>query len=289
MLVFRNGKLIGETYLKDPDDITNRHIIWSCTKQVIGALAGIAIEEGVFENLDDPISKYFDEELVDHQDKAAITIRNLLTMQSGIDYENDGVGGETDQLLRQKPDNSVDFVLDRPLINDPGSTFYYKDGDPNLISALIQKAVQMPTDVWADEVLFSKIELSNYNWVRYKDGVTFGGFGIETTPREMAKFALTVADSGNWKGQQVIDSSWIAEMTSSQVDTGFDYGFGYMWWLDAMRNIYFMWGHGGQFALIVPSSNLVVIMTSFPNTQGDYQIQADEALLIVDKIISVCY
>ena len=160
---------------------------------------------------------------------------------------------------------------------------------PILISALIQKVVDMPTDEWADKVLFSKIGLSNYNWIRYKDGVTFGGFGIETTPRELAKFALTVADDGNWRGQQVIDSNWILEMTSPQVETGFDYGFGYMWWLDATRNTYFMWGHGGQFAFIVPDQNLVVIMTSFPNTQGDYQINADEALPIVDEIIQACY
>ena len=289
MLVFRNGRLVGETYLKDQQDITNPQLIWSCTKQVVGALSGLALEHGFFEDLNDPISKYFDDELVNHQDKADITLRNLLTMQSGIDFENDGAGGESDQLLRQKPDNSVDFVLARPLINDPGSTFYYKDGDPHLLSALIQKATGMPTDEWADDALFSKIELTNYNWMRYKDNVTLGGFGIETTPREMGKFALMVADNGNWKGQQVIDSGWISEMTSSQVETGYDYGFGYMWWIDEARNIHFMWGHGGQFAFIIPNYNLVVVMTSIPNTQGDYQINADEALTIVDQIIDTCF
>jgi len=289
MLVFRNGKLIGETYLKDPDDITNRHIIWSCTKQVIGALSGIALTEGVFEDLNDPMGKYFDTELTNHQEKKDITLRNLLTMQSGIDYNNDGKEGETDQLLRQIPDNSVDFILARPINAAQGTEFHYNDGNPHLMSALIQKITGKPTDIWADEVLFSKIEMTNYNWVRYKDGISLGGFGIETTPREMAKFALIVADSGRWKGNQVIDSNWISEMTMAQADTDFDYDFGYMWWIDPSRGIYFMWGVGGQFAFVVPSRNLVVVMTSFPNTSGDYQILADEALPIVDQIISACY
>ncbi len=290
LLVFRNGKLISEAYLKDSEDITTHHLIWSCTKQVMGVLTGIAIENGLIASINDSISKYFTTELTNHQDKANITIRNLITMQSGIDYENDGVEGETDKILRQLPDNSVDFILSRPNNAVSGTEFHYNDGNPHLLSALIQKIAGKPTDVWANEVLFSKIEMTNYNWVRYKDGITLGGFGIETTPRELAKMALCVADSGRWKGQQIVSSNWIEEMTSSQVQIeDSDYSFGYYWWIDMSRDIYFMWGHGGQFAFIVPPKNLVIVMTSIPNTQGDYQIQADEALPVVDRIINASF
>ncbi len=286
LLVFRNGKLVSEAYLKDEEDITNRHLIWSCTKQVMGMLTGIALEEELIEDIDDPISDYLAEELVGHEDKANITIRNLITMQSGIDYNNDGVSGQTDKILRQIPDNSVEFILDRPISFPQGTDFHYNDGDPHLMSAIIQKQTGKPTDEWADDVLFSKIEVTNYNWVRYKDGVSLGGFGIETTPRELAKLALCVADSGQWKSDQIIPANWIEEMTSVQVvlEDG-DYDFGYYWWIDTAKDIYFMWGHGGQFAFIVPDVNVVVVMTSIPNTQGDYQIQADEALRVVDRVI----
>ncbi len=288
LLVFRNGRLVSESYLKDANDITTPHLIWSCTKQVMGVLTGIAIEKGVIESIDDPISKYLEEELAEHEDKREITLRNLITMQSGINYSNDGLGGETDLLLRQIPDNSIEFVLDRSINYTPGTTFDYNDGNPHLMSAIIQNATGKPTDVWADEVLFSKIEMSNYSWERYKDGITFGGFGIITTPRELAKIALCVADDGVWKNQQIIPFSWIEEMTSEQIEASEDYSFGYYWWIDKTRDIHFMWGHGGQFAFIIPSKNLVVVMTSIPNTQGDYQIQADEALEVVDKIIKIC-
>lgn len=285
MLVFRNGRLVAEAYPKDEMDIMQRHIIWSCTKQVMGVLTGIAIENGLINSLDDPIDLYLEKELVSHQDKKDITIKNLISMQSGIAYENGGVDGQTDKLLRQIPSNSVDFVLKQPINAVQGTKFHYNDGNPHLMSAIIQNITGKPTDVWANEVLFSKIGLTNYNWVHYKDGVAFGGFGIETTPRELAKVALLVANNGSWQGDQIVPASWIESMVGLQVETEFDYNFGYFWWLDPIRNIHFMWGAGGQFAFIVPDKNLVIVMTSFPNTLGDFELMADEALPIVDLII----
>jgi len=288
LLVFRNGSLVAESYLKDDMYRTHPQMIWSCTKQVVGILTGIALDEGVISSLDDPISDYLTGLTEDHPDKAGITIRELITMHSGIDYNNDGVEGETDKVLREIPDNLTSFVLSRPMRTDPGTDFWYNDGDPQLVASIIQESTGMATDEWAEELLFSKLGMTNYNWVRYKDGTTLGGYGIETTPREMGKMALCVADSGWYDQEQVIPSQWISQMTSAQVETGSDYGFGYYWWLDPTREIHFMWGHGGQFAFIVPSESLVVVMTSIPNTQGDYQIQADEALPIVDQIIDAC-
>ncbi len=288
LLVFRNDKLVSEAYLKSAEDITEKHLVWSFTKQVMGILFGIAIENGLIKDIQDPISDYFDTELSNHPDKNAITIRNLMTMQSGIDYNNDGVGGETDKMLRQIPDNSVDFILDRPLNATPGTKFHYNDGNPHLMSALIQKMAGKATDVWADEVLFSKIGMTNYNWLRYKDGITLGGYGIETTPREMAKIALLVSNNGVYNGHQVISSNWINEMVSPQVKIeDSPYSFGYYWWVDKSREIQFMWGHGGQFAFIVPSKKLIVLMTSIPNTQGDYQLDANDALQVVERIMSI--
>lgn len=289
LLVFRNNRLVAETYHKNANDITTRHLIWSCTKQVMGMLTGIAVDQGLIASLDDPISDYLPEILTAYPDKSEITLDQLITMRSGIDYNNDGVGGETDKVLREIPDNITDFVLNRPMIYEPGSEFFYKDGDPQLMSAVIQSAAGRTTDLWADEVLFSKIGVTNYNWVRYKDGTSLGGFGIETTPREMAKMAMCVANGGSYNNQQVISSAWIEQMLSVQVEIpDANYLFGYYWWLDTTRNIQFMWGHGGQFAFIVPDQELLVVMSSIPNTQGDYQIHADEALPVVDQIIEAC-
>ncbi|KAA3641573.1 MAG: class C beta-lactamase-related serine hydrolase [Bacteroidetes bacterium] len=288
MLVFRNGHLVAENYFKDQEDIVNKDLIWSCTKQFMGVLVGKALEEGMIDSIDDPMSKYMPEAFAGHPDKSDITIRNFITMRSGIGFSNDGVSGQTDKLLRQIPENSVDFVLDLPVNDEQGTVFHYNDGDPNLISAMIQEVAGKPTDEWADEVIFSKIGFENYSWTRYPDGITFGGFGIKTTPRELAKFAMLVADKGTWNGEPIVSESWINDMISEQVDVNDDYAFGYYWWINKERNIHHMWGHGGQFAFIAPHKDLIVVLTSIPNTQGDHQINAFEAFEYVDRIVELC-
>lgn len=288
MLVFRNGKLVAESYLKDENHIVEKNLIWSCTKQVMGVLTGIALEQQLISSLSDSIGTYLNITESSQSEKYGITIEDLLTMRSGIGYSNDGLGGETDLLLRKIPEKMTEFILDLPQKYIPGKEFDYKDGDPNLLSAVIQNMAKKPTDEWANEVLFSKIGFKNYDWVRYKDGTTFGGFGLVTTPRELSKIAQLVADSGRWKGEQIVSSDWISNMLTEQANVkDTDFSFGYYWWLDKTRNIQFMWGHGGQFAFIVPDKDMIVVMTSIPNTQGDYQIDANEALKVVDKIIEI--
>ncbi len=75
-------------------------------------------------------------------------------------------------------------------------------------------------------------------------------------------------------------------MTSEQENVDADYSFGYYWWINKPHNIIHMWGHGGQFAFIHPDKNLLVVMTSIPNTQGDHQVDAFEALEYVDRIVA---
>lgn len=291
LLVFRNGRLISEAYLKDEKDITQKYLIWSCTKQILALVIGQSIEDGLISDINEPISNYLDSELNNHQDKASLTLKNLITMQSGIDFENSGIGSDSDKLLRQIPDNSLDYVLGLTVNEPQGTVFHYNDGDPQILSAIIQKLAGKPTDAYADEVLFSKIGFTNYNWVRYRDGITMGAWGIETTPRELAKIALCVSNSGKWNDQQIINEDWITEMTSPHVSetTETNLSFGYFWWIDYHRDIFFMDGHGGQFAFVVPNKNLVVVMTAIPNTQDDYQILYNEAVKYVDKITEIAY
>ena len=280
LLVLKNGKLVSETYFKNSEDISNKHLIWSCTKQVIGILTGIAIEEGIIEDLEDQISIYLPEIANEYPDKSEITIRDLLAMQSGIDYSNEE---QTDQVLRQIPDDILDFILSQPL--NSSKEFRYSDGNPQIIASIIEEQVGMALDDWAFSVLFSKIGISNLEWTKYKDGRTLGGFGIETTPRELAKIALLVSKNGNWNGDQLVNSDWILAMTNPQVEVNYlDYSMGYYWWVDESRSVSFMWGVGGQLAFVLPEKDLVVVITSFPNTKGEYEIQADEGLNILDSI-----
>ena len=292
LLVFRNNKLIAESYTKNLAEITQPIAIWSCTKQVTGILTGIAIEQGFIDNVTDPIQKYLPDAIARFPDKSAINLQNLLQMESGIAFENDGFNGESNQLLRQIPSNSLDFVLGLPFHFSSGEKFHYNDGDPHLLSAILQYQTGKTTKDWAEEVLFSKLGMKNYDWAVYKDGITMGAFGIMATPREMARIGHLVLNKGYWNGQQIVNPAWIDEMTSVKVSAekvnNSGNSFGYLWWIDEERRIVFMWGHGGQHVFIKPAKNLVIVTTADKTDDyGNFGFTLDKALEIIDRIDNI--
>jgi len=286
LLVFRNNKLVAESYTKNPKEITQMVPMWSCTKQVMGILTGIAIQQGIIDDINDNIQKYLFEEISRFPNKGAITIRNLLQMESGIAFENGGFNGESNQLLREIHSNSLDFILGLPAPYSPGEHFNYNDGDPHIISAILQRRTGKTTRDWAKEVLFQKINFKNYTWVTYKDGITMGAFGISSTPREMAKIGHLVLNKGYWNEEQIVNSAWLEEMTSTKVSIektkSWGKSFGYQWWVDDNRRVFFMGGKGGQYVFIKPSKNLIMVTTADPN--DEYMFDMDTALGIFDRI-----
>ena len=169
-----------------------------------------------------------------------------------------------------------------------GTEYVYKNSDPHLISAIIQEKVGKTTRDWAKEVLFDKIGITNLEWCTYKDGTTFGAFGILTTPREMGKIGQLIANDGIWAGEQIVTKNWLDEMTSDKVSpdaTSYvDVAFGYLWWKDVKRNVSFAAGHGGQYILVNKDKNLVIVITSERHTSGDHNLLIYSALSIFDRI-----
>ena len=281
LLVFKDNKLVAESYMRDQNDRTNLNNIWSNTKQVVGIISGIAIDNHYIESLNDPISKYLPQTL--NTNKSQITIENLLTMRSGINHNNwTGLFSETATLLQQKPDNSLDYILGLDMRAEPGTEFWYNDGNPQIISAIIQKQTGKTMRDWAKDVLFDKVGFKRYEWIVYKDGITMGAFGIRTTPRELAKIGQLVINDGQWNGEQLVSRNWLREMTSVKVSPENDADFGYFWWIDKDRDIVYMDGSGGQMLFINKSKKLIIVITSEQNTQGKFQMF--ESLEIYDRI-----
>ena len=286
LLVIRNNKLVAESYMKDVDDRTNLHPVWSCTKQFTGILAGIAADKGLI-TVSDRISDHLPQ-VSRYPDKSQITIENLLMMKSGINYSNDGYSGEDAKLAREVPASSLDLILGLGFHSSAGTQFRYKNSDPHLVSAIIQEKTGKTTRDWAQEVLFDKIGIKRLEWRTYKDGITFGAFGILTTPREMGKIGQLVSNDGLWAEERIVSKNWLDEMTSAKVPPNetlyTDIGFGYMWWKDTKRNVSFAAGHGGQYIIISKDKNLTVVITSERHTGGDQGMSFYTALSIFDRI-----
>jgi CubicO group peptidase (beta-lactamase class C family) len=282
LLVFRHGNFVAESYLKNEDDRTTADAIWSCTKQVNGIITGIAIHQGYIGSVSDLVSDYFPEYIADNPDKKDLTLEHLLTMNSGTTFEN----GVVPDVFRQRTiSNSVAYVLGMGLAHEPGTHFWYNDGDPQVVSGIVQQATGRTLDEYGKEVLFDPLGITNLKWERYTDGVTLGAFGILTTGREMAKIAQCVLDSGKYNGQQVIPKDWLSEMLSPKVPNAHeDIAFGYYWWSYPSKGYYFMWGHGGQYAFVIPEKNMLVVITSLVQVDDDITLPIESVIDIIDRI-----
>lgn len=283
-LVIRNGKIVAETYFKSKQDRETQRAIWSCTKQVTSLLVGHAIDSGYIKSLNDPISDYLPE-IENYKDKAGIKIIDLLMMKSGINYDN---GFESDVLRNRKVNSIANYVLGKKLKWQPGTHFQYNDGAPLLLSCIMQNATGMTLAEYAEKHLFSKINLNNYYWYNYIDGVTLGAFGLIMPPRELAKIAQCVCDGGFSDGTQIIPSSWIDEISQTKTESVIDdLGFSYLWWTYPKYNCLFMWGHGGQFAIIYPEKNLIVIFTGLEQADDNIAFWYKKALYYSKRIADI--
>lgn len=284
LLVFRNGKLVAESYLKSDEDRTRIDAVWSCTKQVNGIITGIAIDQGYIGSVTDLVSEYLPEYISKYPDKSNLTLENLLMMGSGVSFDN---GSQSDVFRLHLTDNSLDYVLGLDLDFQPGTGYNYNDGDPQVVSGIVQAATGKPLDEFGKEFLFDPLGITNYKWERYSDGVTLGGFGILTCPRELAKIGQCVLDSGRHNGVQIIPEDWWQEMLKPKVpDAGGNRSFGYFWWSIRSKNYWFMWGHGGQHAFLIPEKRLMVVITSLTQLDDDVNISVDYIVEhMVDPIV----
>lgn len=255
LTVVRNGKLVSEAYFKDPDDIGRLHDVMSVTKSITSLAAGIALGQGLIESIDAPVyqhlAPYFDEDPV----KRTITLRQVLTMETGLDFLNDEHTGE----MFYCEGSSLEYVLGKPLVYAPGTEWYYGDGNPQLVSGIIQQVTGKSMEEFVRNNLFQPIGIDDYYWEKHGDGLTFGAFGLWLTPRDMARIGQVMLDKGRWNGQQVVPQEWVAESVIIQANSR-DYGF-YWYPLDDEESFKAA-GQGGQLIWVHPSKQLVVVMTS---------------------------
>ena len=283
LLVFRNGKLVAEAYPSDSEHINEISNIQSITKSFTSVLTGIALNKGDLDSIDNALyniyPEYFDEDL----NKRNITLKHVLTMTTGLDYDNDGNFLE----FYQNDGNSAKYVLTQPLISNPGSIFNYNDGAPQLISKAIESSTGKTLGEYGHENLFAPLNISNYSWEKAKDSSNFGAFGLFMTPRDLGKFGQLLLNQGDWNGQQIVDSSWIDEITTINQNLAGGGGqyFGYYLWLNPSNGTFAARGNGGQFIYVSPPLNLVIVYTASPSTSDYLNYEQN----LINSIVNSCY
>jgi CubicO group peptidase (beta-lactamase class C family) len=250
----------------------------------MSALIGIGLEQGVFRYLQEPIYLYYPEmnrkkgvqirsaflqNLPEPGGRRRITIEHLLTMSSGLewneeDYFNDPLN---DVFLMADNYDYIQYVLGKPQEYEPGSVWRYSSGDSMLLSGLFTRALGISAYDFGYEYLFVPIGIPDIIWRTDLAGHTIGGWGIEATVREYAKFGYLYMKKGRWEEQQVISESWV-NASLEPVSESIDF-YGYQWWLLPVfgghensiipEDAYFAWGLYTQQIFIIPSEDLVIV------------------------------
>lgn len=290
LIVCRNGKIVAEEYTnyKDygPDSIKN---VMSVTKSFTGVLVGLALEKGFIESTDDPISKYLDG-IVSFPDdiKAGITIDQLLKMSFGHSWN--GTSPSSLYETWAGTQDHLQYIIDLPLVNPPGTKFNYSDGASHLLSVIISEATGTNTLDFAREYLFKPLDIKKYDWAKDDRGYPNGAAGLRIIPSDMVKFGNLFLNNGKYNGKQVIPESWITTMTTPKISTNNDvlYGpeYGYQIWLGSSGGYkyYMAMGWGGQFIFILPEYNTVITATCW-TSDLDWQHAGEHWTQIIRIIV----
>jgi len=268
-LVAKDGKLVFETYLRTPADRDRVHHMQSTTKSVTSILFGIARDQGWAPALDATLCSVVPDKCIGLEPrKQTITFDNLLTMRSGLTFDNSVFSIE---MWVDKPADPIRHILDKPLYADPGTTFRYRDADPQLVGYAMQRLSGRNEESVAVEALFGPLGISDYYWDQGALGESMAAHGLHLRPRDLAKIGQLMADGGTWKGAPVISSEWHALSTTNHVAPPDHprFGYGYYWWIVPEANGYSTWGHGGQYAFVIPGKRLVLTLVSMPDTDPD--------------------
>lgn len=260
--VVRNGYLVVDAY-NHPFGPDRLHVIRSCTKSIVSALIGIAIEQGALQGVEQPIAELFPDRTIANLDesKQAMTLEDLLTMATGLECRDSYLYRWQGLQRMQQSDDWVQFILDLPMAEEPGDRFEYCNGASFLLSAIIQEATGMSTKAFADEQLFRPLGIEDVDWPSNPDGISIGWGSMRMEPRDMAKIGYLYLNGGRWEDRQLLTTEWIEASTEKHIAATLQDGYGYQWWVSDL-GYYMALGYGGQFIFVVPNANLVAVITS---------------------------
>ena len=262
MLISHKGELVLEKYFNGRTSRQTANVK-SVSKSWISALVGIAIERGYIAGLDQPIAEFYGDVLASAGDetKRSITIGNLLSMQAGLEttsFYNYGAWVLSDDWVR--------FALQQPLRAEPGTRLLYSTGNTHLLSDILTLVTGRSTLQFARDELGQPLGFHIEAWPTDPNGIYFGGNNMEITPRQMLKFGELYLRKGRANGRQVIPESWVEVSIQPRAESSRERGrfYGYGWWVRDMAGvkIAYAWGYGGQFILLAPELELVVVTTS---------------------------
>jgi len=293
LLIIKNDSIVYENYWEQYNDksVTNS---FSMAKSFTAALIGIAIKQGLIKSVDEPVGNYIDS--YKQGDKAKITIKHLLTMSSGIDFDetyNSPLAWPSEAYYG----NDVNVLTLKAGVKEaPGITWKYKGGDTQLLGIILKKVLGNKTvSQFAAENLWQKMGAEHPAfWSLDKaDGMEKVSCCWYATARDFARFAKLYMNKGNWNGEQILDSSYIQESIQlanlKDTDGKPNDKYGYQWWIMKHKghDIFYCRGIRGQYIFAVPDSNLIAVRTGHKRASKKGDELPDDIFVYLDIALAL--
>jgi len=272
---------------------SNLHSLQSVTKSVTSVALGIAIDEGKLGDVNTHPLELFTGYTQDFTDprRKAITLEDLLTMRSGIDW-NEGAYTNDDNscIIMERSDAWVQYVLSRPMREDPGTLWDYNSGVSVLLGKLVGITTGKRVDEWTDEKLFKPLGIRNYYWKTTPDKEVDTEGGLYLSADDLARIGYLFLQNGKWGDKQIVSEGWVKQSitpvvadVNSKNETP-DSGYGYQWWVPSTQPFIFACnGYGGQFLMVAPDYDLVVVFNGWNIHDNKNLLSSYDALK--DRII----
>ncbi|WP_191965390.1 MULTISPECIES: serine hydrolase [Haloferax] len=256
---------------------------YSVAKSFASTLVGIAIQEGFIGGIDDPITQYLPELLDRDPAFANITIRHLLTMSSGLDYQEIrwGLYNSDDALTSYYPDQRHISLYNTHIVDPPGEYFLYNKYHPQLLGLILERTTGMSVTEWTQTRVWDPLGME-FDGAWCLDSTTSGfekmEAGLNARAIDFAKFGRLFLHDGDWNGASIVHPDWVALATGRNPAGrapafSDDEYYAFMWWGFPRENEppdFAAWGDRGQFVYVSPANRLIIVRNG-----GEYGIDPE--------------
>ncbi len=270
MVVIKDHKIVIE-YFYNSTERADINDIRSAGKSFTALLLGIAIDDGLVENLEQDVYSFFPKEKYPtiHEDYKKVKLKHLLDMASGLNADSDDwkTPGNAGQWMGK--DEWVHYLLSIPLVEQPGKTWVYADINAALIGAIIEETSGMSLNAYAKKKVFDHLGIHKYYWHTNLADQTVAAGTLYLSTLDFAKLGVLVANNGKWANQQIIPETYIQTVIKSKKFNIYnDWFYGMLWYktqgvIDG-KPVDYLWasGNGGNHLVVVPDEKLVIALTS---------------------------
>jgi CubicO group peptidase (beta-lactamase class C family) len=262
-LVIKDDTLLYEDYFNGYNH-NSTVTSFSIAKSFVSALVGIAINEGCINSVEDPITKYVPELLEKDPRYQNITLRHLLTMSSGIRYEEYRMPWSDDAATYYAPDLRA-VAISSPIVGEPEQEFHYNNFHPLLLGLVLERTTRRHVAQYLEEKIWKPLGMEapgSWSLDSERSGFEKMESGINGRAIDFAKFGRLYLNEGNWNGVQIIPAEWVDESTRCDTTTDPAPHYQYFWWVNTIvtdNHHFYAAGKHGQYIYIVPEQNLIFV------------------------------